>query len=127
MLIGHDRNDDQSEKNHRDRRGSRPIAIGEKLGPQGLPDHHGVRTAEQIWNHELADTSRTVSASLTSIAAPAYFLPAVDLGHDWGSGTIGTRFRLGPSVSGYAAFTGQFGQGNVVTYGGQIGLNVALN
>ncbi len=83
--------------------------------------------ARALWNHELADTRRNVSASLTSIAAPSYFLPAVDLGHDWGTGTIGTRFKLGPHAMGYAAFIGQVGQGNVVSYGGQIGVNVALN
>ncbi len=80
-----------------------------------------------VWNHELADTDRVVFASLTSIAAPAFSMPAVDLGRDWGTGTVGTRVKLGPNTSAYAAFIAQVGQSDVVTYGGQVGLNVAFD
>lgn len=82
--------------------------------------------AKAVWNHELAGTGRLVTASLLSITAPSYSLPAVLLGKDWGAVTAGTRIKVAPNATAYAAFNSQVGQGNVTTYGGQIGLNVAF-
>ncbi len=82
--------------------------------------------AKLVWNHELVRYDRSVTASLTTITAPSYSMPAVVLGTDWGTGTIGTTLALGHGVTGYASFTGQFGQSQAVFYSGQIGLNVAL-
>jgi outer membrane lipase/esterase len=82
--------------------------------------------ARAVWNHELADTGRLVTASLLSITAPSYSLPAVLLGRDWGTATVGTRVKFTSNMSAYAAFTSQIGQSNVTTYGGQVGLNVAF-
>jgi len=79
------------------------------------------------WDHEFGDLNRLVGASLTSIVAPAFSMPAVILGRDWAAGTIGTRLKLASNVSGYVALTGQLGQNNAMIYGGQVGLNVALN
>lgn len=83
--------------------------------------------AKLVWNHELADLDRQVTASLTTIAAPAFSMPAVLLGRDWATGTIGTRVKFAPNVSAYAAFIGQVGEQNARTYGGQVGLNVAFD
>jgi outer membrane lipase/esterase len=83
--------------------------------------------AKVIWNHELASTDRSVTATLTSTIAPSYSMPAVVLGKDWGTATVGTTAAFAPGVTGYATFTGQIAQQNVVTYGGQVGLNVALH
>jgi outer membrane lipase/esterase len=80
-----------------------------------------------VWNHELADTDRLVTAALTTVAAPAFSLPAVDLGKDWGTAVAGTRVRLGRDINGYVAFVGQVGQNHAFNYGGQFGVNVALN
>jgi outer membrane lipase/esterase len=82
--------------------------------------------ARMVWNHELDGAGRLVTASLLSITAPSYSLPAVLLGTDWGTATIGTRVKFAPNISAYAAFNSQIGQSNVTTYGGQVGLNVAL-
>jgi outer membrane lipase/esterase len=82
--------------------------------------------AKAVWNHELDGTGRLVTASLLSITAPSYSLPAVLLGQDWGTATIGTRLRFAANASAYAAFNAQIGQSNVTSYGGQIGLNVAF-
>jgi outer membrane lipase/esterase len=82
--------------------------------------------AKFVWNHEFASTDRSVTASLTSVVAPSYSMPAVILGKDWGTGTIGTSTTFAPNVTGYATFSGQVAQQNVVTYGGQVGLNVAF-
>lgn len=83
--------------------------------------------AKVVWNHELADLDRLVTASLTTISAPSYSLPAVVLGRDWGIATLGTRVKLASNVSAYAAFIGQIGQANVVTYGGQVGFSAAFD
>ncbi len=83
--------------------------------------------AKAVWNHELANTDRTVTASLTSIVAPSFFMPAVDLGHDWGTGTVGTRVKFAPNTIAYGAFVAEVAQHNATVYGGQIGLNVAFN
>jgi outer membrane lipase/esterase len=83
--------------------------------------------AKLTWDHELADLNRLVGASLTSIVAPGFSMPAVILGRDWAAGTVGTRVRLTSNVSGYAALSGQLGQGNATSYGGQVGLNGAFN
>ena len=79
-----------------------------------------------VWNHELVDRGRNVTAALTSIVAPSYFMPAVVLGKDWGTGTLGTRIKLSPAVAAYATAVAQIGQNNVITYGGQVGLNAAF-
>ena len=83
--------------------------------------------AKLVWNHELAPLDRTVTASLTTIAAPSFSLPAVVLGRDWATGTIGIAAAVSRDVTAYATFTGQIGQGNVSDYGGEIGVNIALN
>jgi outer membrane lipase/esterase len=54
-------------------------------------------------------------------------MPAVILGRDFASATLGTRVKLGNNLSGYAAFIAELGQSNVTTYGGQVGLSYAFN
>jgi outer membrane lipase/esterase len=83
--------------------------------------------AKVVWDHEWADLDRLVGASLTSITAPSFTMPAVILGRDWANATVGTRVKLGDRLSGYAAVIAELGQNNVTTYGGQIGLNYALD
>jgi len=83
--------------------------------------------ARFAWNHEFADLNRFVTASLTSTVAPSFAMPAVILGRDWATATLGTRIRLASNVSGYAAFIADLGQNNATVYRGQIGLNVAFN
>jgi outer membrane lipase/esterase len=80
-----------------------------------------------VWNHELVDPNRDVTAFLTSASfAPGYSLPAVVLGTDWGTATLGTSIKLSPNVTGVATFISQFAQESVTTYGGQVGVNVAF-
>jgi hypothetical protein len=69
-----------------------------------------------------------VTATEPEIAfAPPFALPAVTFGKDWATATLGTTAALGRGMTAYASFSSELGQNNVVTYGGQIGLNVALN
>ena len=82
--------------------------------------------AKAVWNHEFADTDRTVTAFLTTIVAPGFALPAVVLGKDWGTLNAGTTVKLPNNVTGLLAFVGQFAQNGATSYGVQFGLNVAL-
>jgi outer membrane lipase/esterase len=79
-----------------------------------------------VWDHEFDGSGRLVTASLLSIVAPSYSLPAVALGTDWGSVILGTRLKFAPNATAFVALSSQIGQGNVTTYGGQIGINVAF-
>lgn len=82
--------------------------------------------AQFAWDHEFDPLDRTVMASLTTIAAPSYSLPAVVLGRDWATATVGTQLTLTSEWSGLASFTAQFGQNHTAVFGGLIGLNYAL-
>jgi outer membrane lipase/esterase len=78
-----------------------------------------------VWNHEFVDSDRQVSASLTTAAAPAYSMPAVQLGSDWGTVTAGTAVKLAGNVNGLVAITGSLAQQSV-QFGGQVGINVSF-
>jgi outer membrane lipase/esterase len=80
-----------------------------------------------VWDHEFDPLNRMVTASLTSIAAPSYSMPAVVLGRDWATATVGTQFTLTSAWSGLASVTGQLGQNHATAFGGLIGLNYALS
>jgi outer membrane lipase/esterase len=97
------------------------------LGYRASLDLGGFRPfAQLVWHHELASTGREVTAILTTTTAPGYHMPAVVLGKDWGTATIGANVKLGAGVSALAAFSTDFGQDDAVTYGAQVGLNVAF-
>jgi outer membrane lipase/esterase len=80
-----------------------------------------------LWDHELDPLNRVVTASLTTISAPSFSMPAVVLGRDWATTTVGTQVAISQSWSGLAYFTAQLGQANAVNYGGVLGLNYAFN
>jgi len=82
--------------------------------------------AQLMWDHEFDQLKRVVTTSLTTITAPSYSMPAVVLGRDWATATIGTQVTITQSWSGLASFTAQLGQQNVTNYGGLIGLNYAF-
>jgi outer membrane lipase/esterase len=84
--------------------------------------------AQATWNHEFDDAaSRTVTASLTTLAAPSYSLPIIQLGRDWGSAVIGTTVAVAQDWTGLASFNAQFGQSGTTSYGGRFGINYAFN
>jgi outer membrane lipase/esterase len=79
-----------------------------------------------VWNHELANTDRDVTAFLTTVTAPGYSMPAVVLGRDWGTASIGTTWKVGKNMTALGAFTAEFGQRDATSYGAQLGLNIAF-
>jgi len=82
---------------------------------------------QAVWDHEFDRLNRSVTASLTTTVAPSYSMPAVVLGRDWATATVGTQVRIDRSWSGLVSFTAQIGQQNVTNYGGLIGLNYAFD
>jgi outer membrane lipase/esterase len=82
--------------------------------------------AQVVWDHEFDPLNRMVTASLTTIAAPSYSLPAVVLGRDWATATVGTQVTFTPAWSGFASLTAQLGQNHATIFGGLLGLNYAL-
>jgi len=82
--------------------------------------------AQLSYSRELASTDRSVTATLTTVAAPSYSMPAVDLDKDWGMARLGANVVLGPNVTGLIALSSNFGQSDVTTYGVQIGFNVSF-
>jgi outer membrane lipase/esterase len=83
--------------------------------------------AKLVWNHELVPYNRSVTAALTTVVAPSYSMPAVIFGTDWATATLGTALNLGRGMTAYASFTSEVGENQVTYYGGQVGLNIALN
>ena len=76
--------------------------------------------AKVVWNHELADTDRLVTAFLTSVSfAPGFSLPGVVFGNDWGTATAGTSVKLSRDVTGLVTFVSQFAEHNVTRPAGR--------
>jgi outer membrane lipase/esterase len=107
---------------------TRNSAVSE-LGYQASVDLGAWRPfGKLVWNHELADTDRQVTALLTSASfAPGFSLPAVTVGKDWGTAQLGTTYKLSQNATAFAAFNTQLAQQNVTTYGGQVGVNVSFD
>jgi outer membrane lipase/esterase len=82
--------------------------------------------AKAAWDHEWVANDRQVTASLTTVAAPSFSLPAVALGRDWGAASVGTTYQVTDRVTAIAAFVDQFAQHRLSIYGGQVGLNAAF-
>lgn len=82
--------------------------------------------AEAKWNHEFADSDREVTADLTTIAAPAYSMDAVPVANDWGTMILGTSFKASEQVMLRASFTTMFGNQQMETYGGELGVSFSF-
>jgi len=82
--------------------------------------------AQVLWDHEFDSLNRVVTASLTTIAAPSFSMPAVVLGRDWATTTVGTQLTFTPAWSALASLTAQFGQQRATVYGGLLGVNYAF-
>ena len=83
--------------------------------------------AQVLWDHEFDPLNRVVTASLTTVTAPSFSMPAVVLGRDWATMTVGTQVSVTRNWTGLASFTAQVGQQNATNYGGLVGMNYAFN
>jgi outer membrane lipase/esterase len=105
---------------------TRNSAISE-LGYQARYDAGWLQPfAKLAWNHEAASTDRQVTASLTTIAAPDYSMPAVVLGKDWDTGYLGTSLPMAANTSATIVVSSEFAQKSVTSYGAQAGLSVTF-
>jgi outer membrane lipase/esterase len=78
------------------------------------------------WDHELMPTGGAVTATLTTIAAPSYTLPAATFGSNWCSATVGVSLDIARGFVATVSFSGQAGQDRVTAYGGQLGLSASF-
>jgi outer membrane lipase/esterase len=81
---------------------------------------------EMDWNHECAGKDRTVTAALTSIAAPAYTMPAAPVVSDWATTSLGAFYEISPRVILRGAASAMYINPQMITCGGEFGLNVCF-
>jgi outer membrane lipase/esterase len=82
--------------------------------------------AEAKWNHEWANKDNTVTASLTSVAAPSYTLAAVPVASDWGTALLGASYKLTPQVMLRGVVSVVFANPQMTSYGGEVGLSFSF-
>lgn len=82
--------------------------------------------AEAEWNHEWADRDNSVTASLTSVAAPSYTMDAAPVASDWASATLGASYKVNSQVMLRGAVSAMFFNPEVTSYGGEVGLSVSF-
>jgi outer membrane lipase/esterase len=82
--------------------------------------------AEAKWNHEWVDKDRTVTASLTSVAAPSYSMAAAPVAIDWASASLGATYKLSSQVMLRGAISAVFLDPQVTSFGGELGLSISF-
>jgi len=82
--------------------------------------------AEAKWNHDWADTNRTVTASLTSVVAPSFTMDAAPAASDWATAALGTSYRINSRMILRGGLSVVFLNPQVTSYGGELGLNVSF-
>ncbi|MBK6973973.1 MAG: autotransporter domain-containing protein [Sterolibacteriaceae bacterium] len=104
----------------------RTSAIG-SLGYQASLDMGSVQPFGRLSvEHEFRDNDRSITAFLTSMAAPSFDLPAAKLERTWGSATLGATMKFAPNLTGSLALSSQFAQSNVRNFGAQFSLNMGF-
>jgi outer membrane lipase/esterase len=81
---------------------------------------------EAKWNHEFAGRDRMVKAAITTASAAPYSMDAAPVTTDWGTASIGTIFKINDTVSLRGSVSTMFSNPQVVTYGGELGVNVSF-
>lgn len=78
--------------------------------------------AEAQWDHDWADTHRTVTACLTSVTAPSYTSSAAPSASDWASATVGASYKIDSRITLQGGFSVVFLNPQVTDFGGRLGL-----
>src|SRR6266849_4153964 len=63
MLVDRNRRYQEHDQHYGDSRRNGPVLVGKKFRPQGLADHGGIGTAQQIRNDELTDDGHEAQKS----------------------------------------------------------------
>ncbi len=82
--------------------------------------------AETEWNHELGGRNRSITAALTSIAAPSYSIAAVPVAEDWATLSAGASYKLNTQTILRAVASAQVFSPQVFSYGGGLGVSVGF-
>jgi outer membrane lipase/esterase len=82
--------------------------------------------AEAKWNHELVDQHRMVKAALTTAAAGNYKVDAAPVATDWATGSVGASCKLNERVMLRGTASAIAFNPQVITYGGELGINVSF-
>ncbi|WP_027191718.1 autotransporter outer membrane beta-barrel domain-containing protein, partial [Fundidesulfovibrio putealis] len=69
---------------------------------------------------------RRVKAAITTASAAPYSMDAAPVTTDWGTASIGTIFKINDTVSLRGSVSTMFSNPQVVTYGGELGVNVSF-
>ena len=75
------------------------------------------------YNSQLGNLDRNVSATLTTVTAPSYTMPAMSYGRSWANLTAGIGYQIDPKTVARASFTQQVSQQNVNSYSAMLSLN----
>jgi outer membrane lipase/esterase len=81
---------------------------------------------EAKWNHEWVGKDRMITASLTSVVAPSYSVAAAPIASDWASALFDTSYKFNSQIMLRGAFTTVFLNPQIISYGGELGLNVSF-
>ena len=82
--------------------------------------------ADLEWNHEFADKNRTITTSLTSIAAPSWSADAIPIAANWATASVGVSYKVSPQVIVAAAASAMFASPQASSYGGELAVNVSF-
>lgn len=82
--------------------------------------------AEAKWNHECSEKNRTVTASLSTVVAPAYSMDAVPVTSDWATISMGTSYKLNSRVMLQGSVSALAFASEVTSYRSDLGLVVNL-
>ncbi|RJR30849.1 MAG: autotransporter domain-containing protein [Desulfobacteraceae bacterium] len=82
--------------------------------------------AEAEWNHEMAGRGRTVTAALTSVAAPSFTVDAVPAAEDWATASLGASYAFGSRFLLRGVASALFLNPQVRSFGGELSLSVSF-
>ena len=82
--------------------------------------------AEMNWNHEFSRDNRTVTASLTTVSAPAFSVDVIPVAIDWASLRVGASYQLSPRVMLLGEAKSLLADPQMVSWGGDLGLNISF-
>ena len=82
--------------------------------------------AEADWNHEWGGKNRTITASLTSTAAPPYTTAAAPVASNWATVSLGASYKLNAQLALRGVVSAVLVNPQVISYGGALGLNLSF-
>lgn len=82
--------------------------------------------AEAKWNHEWAGKDRSLSTSLTTVAATSYTMDAAPVASDWITTSLGASYKLNSRMMLRGEATAILVNPEVTSYGSELGVSVSF-